>query len=266
MTNIYIFQDYKAYLFNIINENKSVRGFQGKLAEAAQCNPSYLSQILKGKYDITLDQAILISSYIGLDQLSTEYFLFLVQHAKANTSQLKKYLEHKMSELKKESQSLTAHIGNERPQVEIESRYYSSWHYIALHILTSCENYQTIENLEKRVHISRSRMLAILNDLKNMGLIDYHSGRWVYKAGAFNLPTEAVMNEVHHTHWRQRALHDVQQMLEKSIHYSSVFSMSKTDYLQLKNDVILFIEKSRKQIEPSAAEETYAFCLDLFLV
>ena len=54
---IFVFEDYREYLKTKIEENKLIRGYQSKLATAAGCQRSILSQTVKGKMDLSRDQA-----------------------------------------------------------------------------------------------------------------------------------------------------------------------------------------------------------------
>ena len=56
--NVFNFKEYKAYLSEKISWlGKTEKGIRQKIAEQIGCQPSYLSQVLNGKPDLTLDQA-----------------------------------------------------------------------------------------------------------------------------------------------------------------------------------------------------------------
>ncbi len=70
---------------------------------------------------------------------------------------------------------------------------------------------------------------------------------------------------LHHNNWRQRALLDAQELGNtKSIHYSSVFTMSRKDFLRLHELSLQFLERGRQIIGPSKEEALYCVACDLF--
>ena len=57
-----------------------MQGYQGKLAKAAHCHSSHISQVIRKKSQLTLDQAAGIACFWELDPNETEYWLTLIQY------------------------------------------------------------------------------------------------------------------------------------------------------------------------------------------
>ena len=80
------------------------------------------------------------------------------------------------------------------------------------------------------------------------------------------MPRESIMTELNHTHWRHRALLDIQRQLTETIHYTSVFSMSKIDVKNVREFLVQTIAKSREITDPSEPEEIFCLSVDFFKV
>lgn len=265
--NIYDYDNYKLLLLEYIKLNQAIRGYQGKLAEAARCSPSYLSQALKGKQELTPDQAINLAVHLNLNQHETEYFLTLVNFSRAVNPPLKDFLRQQLQALKEAQNKLSVRIKQSANAKDLEAEYYSSWMYAAVHLITSSEDYQEPEAISLRLGIPILRIKKILSKLEAMDLIEKKKGKWVYKNSAAHLPDDSHMTELNHLHWRNRAILDVQKGSgNESLHYSSTFTMSKKDYVKLKKLLLDTVENSRKLIGSSGTDELYSFNCDLFKV
>lgn len=106
MTNIYEFTSYQDYLKKVILDNKSIRGFQTKMAVAANCQTSYLSQVLKSEKELTPDHGIKISQFLKLSLPHTRYFLCLISYSRAGSPELKDFIVDHMNEIKETTVSL----------------------------------------------------------------------------------------------------------------------------------------------------------------
>ncbi len=265
--NIYDYDDYKDYLSAHIKTKKGVRGYQGILAESAKCHPSYFSQALKGKQELTPDQGINIAIFLNLNSSETQYFMNLLSYARAFNPDLKKFLKLQIESQKNVSEKLSDRIIKQDNVQEVDSIYYSSWMWLAVHMITSCPEFQNAEMISKRLNIEMPKLIEILKKLESMGLIVNENSQWRYLRAPSHLPAESHMTEMNHFNWRNRAILDVQKgHVKESIHYSSVFTMSKKDYSHLRNRIFNMIDESRKLIGPSDSEEAYSFCCDVFKV
>jgi hypothetical protein len=81
-----------------------------------------------------------------------------------------------------------------------------------------------------------------------------------------HLPASHFMNSVSHRNWRERANWDVELGKNESLHYTSVFAISRGDAEILRSFILKVIEKSRSIIKPSPSEEVYCMLCDFFEV
>ena len=262
---VFNFDSYKTLLRTQIKSNSKIRGYQARMAEAAGCQPSYFSQMLSSKVDLTLDHASGIADFLELHGLEQDYFFTLVNHARASTEGLRRILKQKLDAMKTahlEVSNRVSHSG--RKSEEIERVYYSSWTWTAVHIAVSCKDLQTIGAIAKHLGLRIQEVQNILEQLRDWGFVERKSEKWIFKTGATHLSPKSPMNETNHLNWRARAANAIQKTQEDSLHYSSVFTVSVEDYKNLKELVIQTIVKSRDLIAPSESEKLVCLNCDVF--
>ena len=66
VSNILKFIDYKEFINSGIRAHRHLKGYRGSLADTLGIQRSYLSQILRGKPHLNLDQAIRLAETWGL--------------------------------------------------------------------------------------------------------------------------------------------------------------------------------------------------------
>ena len=266
MKQVFEYIEYKEYLKAYIKEASKVhRGAQSRLAEAIQCRPGYLSQVLGGDADFSLDQAGLASLYLGHSKDENRYFLNLVTFARAATSELKKQILRQLEEQRESFLNLKNRFQVQSSLTqENEARFYSSWHYLAILTLLSIPNFNAKDVIASRLSLKPDRVAQILAELLEMGVIVSENGN--YRPGTLrtHLGKDSPLIRQHHGNWRLQALHSIERQNEADLHYSSVISLSARDLETVKLCLIRSLEEIAKVVAPSPEEKICSLCLDLF--
>lgn len=177
--DIFSFNSYKEFIKKQINDNSESRGYQSKLAEAARCQKSYLSHILHSHHHLNPDQACGLALFWDLNNEETDWFLLLVDIERAQSESLKKRLREKLRYIKTAREDLAPRFKKPRIKVsEKEFFYYSSWHWSAIHIITSIPRYQTVEAISEKLGLPKSLVRDCLQNLEEIGLVKASNGRW----------------------------------------------------------------------------------------
>ncbi|MBX9766706.1 MAG: helix-turn-helix domain-containing protein, partial [Bdellovibrionales bacterium] len=98
MTSIYDFTDYKKFVKSWLkNQPKEGHGQYRKFAESLGLSTVMVSQIFNGDKDLSLDHGYKLALYLGLTEAQTQFFLLLVQVARASSPDLKAHLQRQMA-------------------------------------------------------------------------------------------------------------------------------------------------------------------------
>lgn len=257
--------DYKAYLKHRIQENSSVRGYQTLLAKAAGCSKSFLSQILAKDIDLTRDQAYRLCQFFHFFAAEADYFLLLVDFARASSAELRDHLKQKIGEAQR---SLSSELEKKlRPQSKhkLSQLYYSDIHFGLIHMLVLAPEYATVHAIGKKLQLSEEKVLFYLHQLQEMRLVTVKANRWRATENENNLERNSEMSIWHHVQWRLQNIQHIQNKDTKAIHYSSAFSMSHSDYEHVKKLLTDTLTECRRQaIASPTSEELFVLCCDLY--
>ncbi len=262
---IFEYQSYKEFLIDWIKK-VGERGSLSRMAEAAGCHRSYLSQVLSTKVDLTLDHAVNLISFLGLSGVEEEYFLTCVMHDRSTTASAKKFFLTKLKKLAKEQETLSGRLTDaERPSSETEGAgvYYGESEFAELHLWTSVKGTQNPRALAEKCGISLEKAKVILAYLVKTGLIEQQGENYTHTGKSIFLDRKSPFTRMNHLNWRLRAVED--SYSEESVHFTNVFSISKKDWPSLRTNLLGYIEEQRGKIHRSGAEEVGVFCCDLFL-
>lgn len=269
MNILFTHTNYKKYLKQLARDSRGkVTGFYSKLAQASQIQVSNLSTIMaQDKSHLNLDQAALISEYLGHTGLETEYFLTLVSLARAHSAPLKKILQDKIKEIQKKTKTLESKFQSQDSLNELDRGiYYSRWYYQAVQILCAIEGYQDVETLSARLKLPKKTITHVREFLLKTGLCQDKDG---LRPGLtnFRLDPESPWRANHLSNWRVRAMERLSEIdTDQEIAYSGNFSISKADAALVRKKCAAFLESLREVVKKSDPEEGYLLNLDWFKI
>lgn len=240
------------------------RGSRSELAESLGCQSGYVSQVLQGLSDFSLEQGMKICSFLQLSEEESHFFMLLLQLEKASTQGLKNYFKQQISQIKKQRDEIKNRIKvKSHLKAEDYHQYYSSWEYAAIHILVSIPEFQQKEKMRRKLKLTNARLNEVLDFLLEKGLVELKDDNYTIGSWRIHLPKDSPYIISHHQNWR---LHAVRMLTEKNplnLNYSGVFSLASKDIDAIKEILLQSIEKSEKVISPSAEEQMIYVGIDL---
>jgi hypothetical protein len=265
-TNFFAFNDYRDLVLSQLHL-KFGRGGRLKLAEALNCQPGYISQVLnKSKINFSTESIMKVSAFLKLNPTEEEFLIMLLEYEKAGSEDLKNFWNKKIQTLKQENLKIEKQISQTSGELgpEAKSIYYSHWSYAFVHMLVSLENYKNPENILQKVGLDRKHINKVLDFLLKEGLININEGKLEIGATRIHLPASSPLIKAHHQNFRQMAIAYLDQDNELDLHYSSILTLGKEDCLQIKNLILKLIKDKEQILLPSPNEEIICLNLDFF--
>lgn len=265
--DIYKFNEYKTYLSEVAKKREDSWGIWSKLAAAAGCQATYLSQAMKGKVQLTSDHIIGIAEFLELSDSETEFFLLLLEKARSGTKNHSHYISRRISKMRSEQENLSKIFSG--PPLEVgqkESIYYSTWTWAAIHVIVSIPEYRTPEKIAQRLQLPLELVAYSLQMLAQHGVVKKTGNTWALGTGDVHIPKNSPLVHAHHSNWRQKALLDSLLPDTDGVHFTGVHSLSRKDFLHLKEKLLELIQHSKEVIAPSKEEELIAMTFDFFKV
>jgi uncharacterized protein (TIGR02147 family) len=266
MKNIFEFKRYKPFLRDQLGKTGARTGRKSAFAKAIGCHTAYVSKVLNGDADFSSEQGLSAAQFLELGEEETQYFLLLLQKARAGTRDLKLYTQKQIIQLLERRQNIKRRLQiKQSVSAEAQNRYYSSWHYIAIHMSLTIKRYQTPKAISDYLKIDLHKVDSVLEFLLENGLASLENG--LYKVGPtqIHLGKESSNIYKHHTNWRMRATHALDNISrDDNLHYSVVYTLSKRDALILKERLVEVIKQNIETIVPSPEEATFCNTIDFF--
>ena len=148
-------------------------------------------------------------------------------------------------------------------------RYYSSWHYSAIHVATSVPEFQTRDAIASALGLAPGLVSQALEFLIEWGLVAEKKGRFVIGPVRMHLGAESPMISKLHANWRLQALqsfdHPATEPAE-DLHYSTVLTLSRADVLRVREALLRAVDETEKIFRPSPEEVVYCVGIDWFRV
>jgi hypothetical protein len=242
------------------------RGAVKRLAEHLRCHSTYVSQVVSGKADLSVDQAMRFCGYCELPSDQTEYFLDLLQRDRAGTKEARAHFQTRidrrlaeLSDMKKRwqiAETLTA---------EQELKYYANWIPQAVHLYCQLPGSHTVESIAQALGLGTDKITKVIADLESLGYLGNGPRGWRSLRDTVHLGKDSEITARSHVHWR---LKTIAELTERSrlpgTHYSSVITMNDKAAREIDALILQHIDATRSVILPAPSESLYVYCLDFY--
>lgn len=261
------FDDYKAAINDWIAAQ--CRGGHGQLRQMSQhlgVNSVVMSQIFRGDRDLTLEQAVGLASFIGMSEIEREYFLLLVQKARAGTNELKNILNQQLLARKESTQALKNRIKHEKMNDEDKATFYSHWYYSAIRLGVSISELRTVAAIADHLSIERSIVAKVIEFLIEKKLIV--KGKHGIELGpqVTHLGHDSPFVMRHRMNWRIQGLKSMENQSDEDLFYSGPMVLSNVAVKKIRKVLINAIETATKEATNADSETLHCLNVDWFRV
>jgi len=261
------FKDYKLYLKEVERRRPlKGRGFRADLARAAGCQTAYVSQVLNGRANFSLEQAHSVSKLLLHDREEDRFFILLVEYGRAGTQGLRAHFLEQMEELVQRQLNLKDRFKiKEVLSLEDQTTYYSEWAYAAIHIAVTISKLSTALALAEFFQLPLHKVEKILHFLLSTRLISQpRPHEFQIGTGRIHLGKDSPLISKHHANWRLQAMNSFERESERDLHFTSVVSVSQEDALQIKARFVKEIDAYNAIVKDSKEDTMYCLSLDFF--
>ncbi|NUM88237.1 MAG: DUF4423 domain-containing protein [Bdellovibrionales bacterium] len=246
---------------------KRGRGIRSELAQAVGCQIAYMSQILNGHVNFTVEQAGKVNRFFGHSEVEGHFFLLMVQAERAGDKETRRYFERQMEEVLAQRLVIKNRLGiGQSLGIEDQATYYSAWYFAAAHMLLLNPKTRTRAAVSAFLGLPLAKTTEILDFLVGSGLARQEGDRYFAGENKIHLGSDSKLISKHHTNWRIRAIQSLELARESDVHYSGVLSLSRSDTMRLKAMLVKGVEDAVALVQGSEDETLTALCVDFFSV
>jgi uncharacterized protein (TIGR02147 family) len=263
--DLFQFRSYREYLKHEFAGTGSHRGRRALLARALACQTSYLSQVLTDRAQLSLEHAIRTADFLDHTLAERKYFMLLVQKERAGSKELRTYFDDELSLLQKRRNEVKERINVRTSLSEADQMiYYSTWHYCAIHVLSSIPEFNSVESFATRLKLSIPLVKKVLQFLEERNFVKKTASGYTIGSTRIHLAKGSAMLPRHHANWRMKAIAHADEERASDLHYSAVLGISKKDIKGLKEKLLQLLQDFEPMIKESKEEDSVVFLLDLF--
>ena len=267
MAEVFDFIDYKKYLVQQLGmkTDQGVRGVRSRLAEAIECQPAYVTRVLDGDAQLSMEQAEATNLYLGHGDDEADFFLLLTQLGRAGTQSLRARLTRERERRLTTRFDLKNRLAvRETLSEQHQLMYFNRWQNAAVHMALLVPSLGDKEAIAKRLEMPMSQLNEAIDLLVSFGLIARDGDRFTMGAKRLHLGKDDLLIARHHTNWRMRAIHAIDRDATIGLHYSSVVSIAKGDVAKIHEMLVRAIADAKAVIKDSREETLASFCLDFY--
>lgn len=249
-------------------ENMPKRGYgqAAKLAQAMEVNPAIITQVFKGEKDFTQEQASDFCDYVGFTDLESDYFLLMVQLARASSRGLKHKLERQINEVLSKTKDAKERLPNAHAELseEAKSIFYSQWYFSGIRMLTSIKEFQTIEAIAEKTQLPRATVKRVVDFLLLQNLCIEKNDKILMGPQSTHISKNSPLVSRHHINWRLRACEQVEANRSDELFFTSPLSIATSDIAKVQSILHESIDKIFAVVNPSKEEEVACLNIDWF--
>lgn len=261
---IYEFSNYKAFIEAYLRAlPKKGRGEMSRIAEALDIHTTMVTHVLKGDLHFTLEHALKLAEHWGLSVQETEYFVALVHLERAGDKRAKAFCQKRVDELRDRALNLSFRMEAKNELSEADrARFYSSWIYTYLRLLSATDSYSTAESMAEVSGLPLSVVRGAVEFLLSCGLCLEEKGRLKFGPAKTYIEASSPLVATHHLNWRRKTTERFDQLRQEDLVFTYPVVMAEKDFLVVREKLVQFIEEFRKTVGPSPSEELYCFNLE----
>jgi uncharacterized protein (TIGR02147 family) len=263
---IYDYTEYKRFLNDWIHAMpKQGRGQARRLSEHLGVNSVVVSQILSGSRHFSIEHALDAAKFFALDERATDYFLTMVQLARAGTAALEAHHAKKLALMRAQNANLKNRVIEHRELSDPDKGiFYSNWFYSGIRLLSSIPGYDSVEAIAGYFGLSRAKVANVVRFLVDRGLCEEKEGKLGLGVTATYVDASSPLVNSHRRNWRLKGLERFSELREEDLFYSGPYSLSQKDAEQIRKELVKLIADCSKRVADSPAERLYCLNVDWF--
>lgn len=239
-----------------------------KLAQECQMQPSYLTNVLKGRADFNSDQLYRIGDQLGLKTEEVDFLHLLLELKRTTFEKRKQQLNKQIQDIQKQQLRAEKHLTTKSVELSAEQleQYYLNPYIQLVHIyLGTHDGTSSAESLAKKFLTTTDQMSSILKVLEEIKYIHKKGARYEVLVRGQHLPRESHILRPHHVMMRMKSLDQMQRLApDQTYSFSATISTLPEVRTQLQAEFLKFLKVAEKLVRGHKPQNLYQINFDLF--
>jgi uncharacterized protein (TIGR02147 family) len=263
---IFNYLDYKDFLkFWVSERPNGGRGEYRRMAEKLRVSTTLISQVVNGDKHFSLELASDVCDHLALGEREADYFLLLVEYARAGTHSYRQRLKRKIELQRKAAATLAERIANDRDLSDKETAiYYSHWSYTGITNLVACDLTYDVDKIAERLNLPMHLTTRVVNFLLESGILVNRGAGLEVGIKNLHIGASSPLVVKHHQNWRLQAFNKMPYSRAEDLFFTSPMSLSHEAAALIRNELPAFLEKIAGIVGPSPSEVVRCLNIDWF--
>lgn len=264
---IYKYTDYKKI---IRYKTKEQQITFTALAEKCRMQKSFLSMVLNQEMHLSEEQAFYVAEVFGFNRDETEYFLLLLQLARASTAKFSPYIKSKIHQIRHEKQKLKDRLSPKTIKLN-ESNHIAYYDYYlnplvqSIHMLLVIPKYQTsLQAIADRFSTTCEAVEKALSTLQKLGVVVHQAGRYESIIKSVHCDNGSQLSEQNHINARLQALQKKFLLAQHDYRFSAMISTDNTVKQKIVEEIKDMLSRCQALMQDSSPRDLYQLNIDLF--
>ena len=264
MLSIFEFSQYKQFINAALNLPSRPRGARSRLAKALHCQSSFISKVLMSDGHFTQEQIMLVSEFLELSSVETEYLITMHQLDRAGSAKLRHFYADKLKDLKKKQWSISDRaVKGSALDDETARTYHSAWYFAAIYTAVGIEGFKSIEDIAARLYLPKVTVHSAINFLLKSNIILKHGDTYALGPRRLHLHKESDLTVQNHVNWRLKMVQHLQhEGVGDNVHYSAVLGLSRDAIEPMRELLVNTVKQSELIVSIPGAHHLCVLNLD----
>jgi len=261
------FQNYKDFLASITGSAKRRSGIKSQIAQALNCQVSYVSRVLHQDAHFSMEQGEALTKFLKLNNNDKDFFMLLLIKDRSGSVSLKNYYQQKINERLKKNQRIQDRLQEKETTIsQLQQTYYSSLHYTLIHMACTIPSLRNPEALAEHFMLPIDQVHAAIDFLIQSQYLERSDKGYIPTSQTIFIDKSNPLIRSHHSNIRLEALQSLRSPIasENNLHYSAVVSLSHSDVLKIKERLLKEISACVSIVKTSNEETLYGLGIDYF--
>lgn len=264
-SSVFDFDDYRLYLVSRLGDAGKRTGLRSQACGAVGCHSTYLSQVLSGKTELSLEYAEAFNKFFHHGPEEGNFFLLLLLKARAGSQALRERFQAQIDSVRKTRAAVRGRLKDaDEVSAADQDRFYSSWLYGALHVLASLPQMKTKTQLAASLGVSETKVAEAVEFLSRIGVLVGNKGGLQVGPRHVHLNSDSRLITRHHINWRFHAIQSLEAASAEDLHYSGTISLSKTAAQQIRANLVKAFKENMALMRDSKEEVAYVYNYDFY--
>ena len=240
-----------------------------RVAEHARVQPSYFSNVLKGRGDFSGDQLFLVCNALKIEEVEADYLALLLEWERSAVVTRKQALKKRIDEIRRDRLRTHRHLKAKPVTLETldEAAYYLDPFIKIIHVYLDLPTYaREPERIRNELGLSAERLELAIRSLEKLGMVEQDSSG-VYKVLIKNrhLPQSSPVCLPHQALLRLKSAEQLSRLPEeKRQHVSVTFSTSSSVAEKIHEEFLRFLSSAETLVKSSSGQRVFQMNFDLF--